>query len=261
MRPSIKTDVSLLNMRVLVITPTTGAIELSDAIESVATQIFDGDIEHLVVVDGAINLRAVDDQLSEKYPVTKMIIPNNVGAEGFYGHRIYAAVSHLIDASIDYVMFLDEDNWYRPDHVQTMVDKASTGDLDFSYALSTMHSADGVYLMDDNFSSLGDWESWDLLSSKSGREEDKYHVDTSCYCFSRKFIERTGYLWHSGFAADRRFFNAVRGDAKYSGTGRRTVCYRLAADKDYERVLEFSRQANQKMFLEYGGSYPWEHVE
>ena len=106
---------------VTVITPSVGSPKLLDAIESVKNQTYK--CKHLVVIDGFEYQQKLWDMKSgeTKYEVDFVVTPENTGMTGgnFYGHRIYAAYPHLINS--DYILFLDEDNWYEPDHVASLI--------------------------------------------------------------------------------------------------------------------------------------------
>ena len=108
-------------MSATVIIPTTGAPEVVDAVKSVLNQTYPTDC--YVIIDGdehidktAALLKQFDGH--DRFHITAL--PVNVGAKGFYGHRIYAAFTHLINT--DYVMWLDQDNWLGDRHVQECVD-------------------------------------------------------------------------------------------------------------------------------------------
>jgi glycosyltransferase involved in cell wall biosynthesis len=101
--------------KAIVITPTTGALELLDAIKSVKEQFLE--VDHLVVVDGKEYSKRTDDLFiyNEKLPagvkadtdrIIRIDLPFNTGGGGFYGHRIMAGIGHLINH--DYVLFLDQ---------------------------------------------------------------------------------------------------------------------------------------------------------
>ena len=85
-------------MSATVIIPTTGSPEVKTAVESVLNQTYP--TECYVVIDGDEHLdktlqilgSAVDDKR-----VHICSLPINVGAKGFYGHRVYAAFTHLIN--------------------------------------------------------------------------------------------------------------------------------------------------------------------
>jgi len=101
-----------MSKRVTVITPTTGSHYLKENRASVAAQTYDN-VEHLIVIDG--------EKFAGKVPATKglnttiMQLPHNTGHSQYNGHRIYGAVPYLVDS--DYVMFLDEDNYIDPAHI------------------------------------------------------------------------------------------------------------------------------------------------
>ena len=236
-------------MKVLVITPSIGSEFLSDAISSVKAQVYSGQIDHLVVVDGS----EYYDRVKELSAGVKiLVLPDNVGADGFYGHRIYAAMSHLIHKSYDYVFFLDEDNWFMPNHVQSCVDTAVAEGYQFSYALRSFYTSEGVFFADDNCGSLGQWKLW---------EHGGHHlVDTNAYCFKREFIEKYGYLWHNGYAADRIFYETVKNGTSHGCTGKRTVAYMLASPDaaKYQEELDFILQNNELAKKKYPDGYPWE---
>ena len=87
-----------------VVISSTGSDTLSDAIGSVLTQTH-RKTTVWVVVDGP-EFADKAKTITDRYPLVKtMVLPENTGAQGFYGHRIYAATSFLINT--DYVLFLD----------------------------------------------------------------------------------------------------------------------------------------------------------
>ena len=93
-----------------VIIPTTGSPTVRNAIESVLNQT-EPTTCYLVCdgkeFSGATKIIA-DDYLGN--PNLKVsYLPINVGANGFYGHRIFASFTPLIDT--DFVGFLVQDCW------------------------------------------------------------------------------------------------------------------------------------------------------
>ena len=95
---------------VVIITPTIGSDHLIDCVTSVQQQTYDN-VKHLVVIDGGHHISKVMPLIGEgnKTNCRVCVLPTNVGANGWYGHRIYAAFSYLVNE--DYICFLDEDNW------------------------------------------------------------------------------------------------------------------------------------------------------
>jgi len=231
---------------VTVVIPTTGSATLEKAIASVKSQMFPN-IRCWVVIDGP-NYVAPTLSITQKFPdIDIMAIPENTGANGFYGHRIYAATSFLINT--DYVLFLDQDNWMTPEHVTTLVDNCERKGLDWSYSLRSIHDKDGNYLLDDNCESLGKWPIY--LS-------DQHHlVDTSCYCVKKEVITRVGGAWYAGWGGDRQFYQTISHYfPKFGTTGRHSLCYRL--DGNVGSVnKEFFENGNVLMSKKYPNGYPW----
>jgi GT2 family glycosyltransferase len=85
-------------MSATVIIPTTGAPEVRNAIESVLKQTYPTTC--YLVCDGSEHQEKVTAIAFDyvKYKNFKIsYLPINVGAKGFYGHRVYAAFTHLVD--------------------------------------------------------------------------------------------------------------------------------------------------------------------
>lgn len=235
---------------VTVITPSIGSSKLVDAIKSVANQTYK--CNHLVVIDGPEYFDVVMKNATSGN--TQFVCtPENTGKTGgnFYGHRIYAAYPHLLNS--DYILFLDEDNWYERDHVESLVSAAEKGNLDFSFSLRKIFTAEGKYLTDDNCESLGKWP---IFMSRSSPHGPQYLIDTSSFCFKREFIQKTCHLWHWGWGGDRHYFYAVRDSAKYDTNGKHTLCYRLDGNPN-SVTKEFFDVGNKTQEAYYGGKYPW----
>jgi len=241
--------------KVLVITPTIGADELLEACVSVAKQTYP-ETYHLVVVDGAdyedktnLVLDKIKD-ITEGYNFFKCVLPFNTGQRGYYGHRIYSGFSHLTD--FEYIIFLDQDNWFEPNHVEEMVRTIQRNNYDWCYGLRKLYSKDGQYICDDNCESLGEWPCLAL-------EKELHHIDTNCYCFTNKFIRGCGSLWDYGYAADQMFYRTVvgrLGSKNFGCSGKYTINYRLDCNKESSRSSVYMI-GNEKMKEKYGGTYPW----
>jgi glycosyltransferase involved in cell wall biosynthesis len=236
---------------VTVITPTVGSPKLKDAIESVANQTYK--CNHLIVCDGP-------EYFDKVYPLAVggaiqfCVTPENtgkVGDQSFYGHRIYAAYPHLINS--DYILFLDEDNWYDPNHVETLIQTMESKNLDFSFSLRKIYSPEGKYITDDNCESLGKWP---IFMSRRSPYGEQFLIDTSSFCFKREFIQKTCHFWHSGWGGDRKYFYAIKEHAKYDTNGKHTLCYRLDGNTN-SVTKEFFETGNKTQDQYYGGKFPW----
>ena len=243
----------IIEKSVVVVTPTVGSAKLADAVESVANQTYKN-LTHLLVIDGAkeyleqFNKNLVH-QDKDNWNLEFMFLPYNTGANGFNGQRIYASIPHLVNA--DYVFFLDEDNWYEPDHVKTLVSKIEEENLDWAYSLRKAYTPDKQYIADDNCESLGKWPIYFT------HNDPQYLIDTSTFAFKRQFIKATCHLWHSGaWGEDRRFFYAIKDKSKWNTTGKHTLCYRV--DNNPNSVNEeFFIKGNAEQLAHYKGQLPW----
>lgn len=241
----------IIERSVTVITPTIGNLKLRDAVESVNKQTYKN-VKHLVVVDGPEHLEATIEHTTIKIENSKQqitVAPENTGANGFNGQRIYASYPHLINS--DYIFFLDEDNWYEPDHVATLVETIEKSNLDWAYSLRKVYTPDKKYIADDNCESLGKWPIY------FSHDNPQYLVDTSSFAFTRKFIQSTCHRWHSGaWGEDRRYFYGIANQSKWDTSGKHTLCYRV--DGNPKSVDgEFFIKGNQQQLEHYKGQYPW----
>lgn len=229
-----------------VVIPTTGAAMLDQAILSVRSQTHK-DTRCWVVIDGpefANAARAITSQ----YPDVKVLqLPENVGGDGYYGHRIYAAVGHLINT--DYICYLDQDNWMDADHVETMIQTIEASGSDWCHSLRKVCDKDGTYLLDDDCESLGKWPAW--------VNEQVFLVDTSCYCIKRDAITKISSVWHGKWGQDRVFLaNMMHHFPKFVCTGKHSLNYRLDGNPG-SVTKDFFVQGNAAMAQRYTCGFPW----
>lgn len=175
--------------KTLVITPTVGTAYLRRCIASVQAQTQWG-VEHLVVVDGPKYASLVQDIVKEfdlKKPIHVMVLPFNTGKGGWNGHRIYASMPFLVD--FENVAFLDEDNWYDPDHIKNLrAAMDQDPQVEWAFSLRKIVDADGNFVMNDNCESLG------TLCHTILAWED-FLVDTSCYLLKTKLAQAAAMQW------------------------------------------------------------------
>jgi len=240
-------------LSILVITPTTGSPELADAVHSVLGQT-NRDVEHLIVVDGTKFSSKVDEVLKNAGIITggkikRIDLPFNTGGGGFYGHRIMAGFGHLIDH--DYVLFLDQDNWFESDHVDSLINIIMNKNLDWAYSLRQIYDKDKKYITADNCESLGRWPAW--------VGENVHLIDTSSYCFNTDFYRQVCHIWDYGWGGDRRFYTILKDHIKhdnYTCTGKYTLNYRLGGN-DGSVQAGFFIDGNKKHAEFYRDSFPW----
>jgi len=231
-------------MKVMVITPTTGQKSLERAMESVKNQtVLTG---HLIVQDGpeAIENAIINKVRYASNPLAKFLsLPENVGADNWYGHRVYAAMPLMVNA--DYILFLDEDNWFEPNHVETMINKIKSKDLMWAYSLRRICNETGEYVCDDDCESLGRYPAF--------YDHTITFVDTNCYCFKREYLVSVAHAFYGQWGADRPFYKAAAsGLPSFGCTGEATVNYRAP-----ERLLGMFKEGNKLMKEAYKEPLPW----
>ena len=236
-------------MSATVIIPTTGAPELKDAIESVLNQSYK-DTTCYVVIDGEENNGKVDKIIESINPrdwdkIKIAYLPINVGAKGFYGHRVYAAFTHLVNT--DYVMYLDQDNWLYQSHVTKCIETIQTRNLDWCYSLRKIHKKDGEFACFDDCESLGKWPTYHGIN----------HIDTNTYFIKTDIATKIASVWHGGWGQDRVFLQAITQHfPKWDCTNEYTVSYRVDGGKGSVGE-EFFINGNAVMNERYDGKFPW----
>ena len=231
---------------VTVITPTTGKNTLNDAIKSVSDQSYKN-IVHLIVVDCEKykkKTKKIIKQYSSKN-IKTMNLPFNTGKDGFNGHRIYAAVSYLVNTK--YIIFLDEDNWFDTNHVKSMVDFLENKNLDWAYSLRKIYQENKVFVANDNCESIGSYRPYSKMP---------YLVDTNCYIFKRLTIIKTTQFWYHPKGVDRYFFEKIsKLFPKFACSGKFTVNYRLTENRP--PFPGFFKKGNTRMLKKYSNKLPW----
>lgn len=232
-------------MKVAVVTPTIGAITLSECIQSVDEQTYEN-LTHYVFLDGDKEYGSrIWHQLEGATKVKTIRLEENVG-KGWYGHRVYAACSFLVNA--DVICYLDEDNWFDKDHVEKLVDKIKQG-YDWAYSLRKIVDKEGNYLCEDNCESLGKWPVF--------FKDDVHHIDTSSFAVKRDVALRVGQAWYGQWGADRQFFNALKQYfPNYACSGEYSLNYRLDGNPN-SVTKQFFDEGNAKMLEKYSGDLPW----
>lgn len=232
---------------ILTIIPTTGAPELRQAVESALPAsdvllVTDSDEGEDKTADVMRGLRTpwVDLEAMKRVDLPTLIylhLPFRVGGGEWAGHRIYAAVPHLVNH--EFVSFLDEDNWYEPTHLPAMLKALEHADVAWSYR--RIHNRDGSYACDDTGESLGPF-----VKGAGGR----LLVDTSCWAFRTEWLRKYCYLWDGAWGQDAAFTGAVRQLAdgaaglghrptRVAATGLHSACYRVGASERSPTVAGF----------------------
>ncbi|NBP01546.1 MAG: glycosyltransferase family 2 protein [Proteobacteria bacterium] len=240
---------------VTVITPTTGGKHLERAIEGVNNQTYKN-IQHLIVVDGEHRIKDAEKIFDKVPPKNGDIIylPYSVGSDGWNGHRVYGSMPYL--AKGEWITYLDDDNWYEPNHIETCLNNVSKNKTGWTFSLRKIVDKDGNYICNDDCESLGKWPS--ILG------DNDYFVDTSCYFMHRNLAISISSVWYRKFRqqgmveVDRAVCQALRHITQnsYTGTSKYTVNYAVG-NTPQSVVGEFFIQGNKKMLQKHNGKLPW----
>ena len=236
---------------VTVVTATTGATYLHDAINSVKNQTYPN-IQHLIFVDGAPEALQICKQYSD---LDVIELPYSVGSNRFNGHRMYGASAFI--AKGEYMCFLDEDNWLEPNHVESLLKVTKTG-VQWAYSLRRIMDKDGKFVCNDDCESLGKWPSY--------LNENDYLVDVGCYFFPKTLALQLSPTWYRKarepgvVEVDRMLIQVLKNsNLTFNTNGEYTLNYRTS-NTPLSVTKEFFIQGNKLTHHKYGGVYPWRKI-
>ena len=234
-------------MKVAVVTPTIGADCLSQCVESVQNQTYEN-LTHYIYLDGEQHydkIYPILGKYSGRRTIKTTALEENVG-KGWYGHRVYAACSYLVNA--DVICYLDEDNWFDENHVEKLIDTIQKGN-DWAFSLRKIYDKDGTFLCEDNCESLGKWPAY--------FNDGVYHIDTSSFAVTHNCATRIGHAWYGQWGADRQFFHNLKHHfPKFDCTGLHSLCYRLDGN-DNSVSKGFFDKGNAVSEQKYPNGFPW----
>ena len=235
--------------RVTVITPTTGAACVFKALESVRAQTLPN-VQHLLVIDGP---RDFPLHMLDAFPQVDVLqLPYAVGKDRFNGHRIYGACTYL--ARGEFIVFLDEDNWFEPHHLESL-DKVVRSGQDWSYSLRTICDDQGLLLCTDDCESLGQWPT--VLGPSD------FLIDVSSFYLPRRLALSISPLWYRRtkqpgvMEVDRAITRYLRSKfPKFDCTYQYSMNYRTG-NTPISVKSNFFLRGNERMLARYQGQLPW----
>lgn len=241
---------------VTVITATTGSKYLKQCIESVQNQTYDN-IQHLIFVDGEEHhdkVKQILETLESTCNIDVIYLPYSVGSDRYNGHRMYGAGFYFCKG--DYVCFLDDDNWFDDDHIESMVyglDRLD--DSSWAYSLRKIVDSEGNFICNDDCESLGDYPS--VLSMLD------YFVDQNCYMFPKTLgLQLTPFFYRKfrepgEIELDRLLVALMRQNKITSFCNKKySVNYR-AGNTQNSVQSDFFIRGNAEMLQRYNNKLPW----
>jgi hypothetical protein len=242
---------------VTVITAAIGHHNLSKCAASVQYQTH-AKTDHWIVVDGPEHEANVRNRLPptlKKRP-TVLTLPHSTGKNNWNGHRIYAASSFLINS--EFIAFLDEDNWYDPDHIGSLMSSIESSKAAWAFSLRKIVDIDGNVVVLDNCESLGGFH-------HAVNSPQNFLVDTSGYLLRREVAVAHAPIWYSPTRApdvrmepDGALCRALlKSHPKFASNRRHTLNYSVGNRPDSVQA-GFFLHGNEVMRQKYPGGLPWE---
>ena len=218
--------------------------ELSNCIASVKAQTYP--VTHYIVCDHSFNHFV---ELRRLYPELKVCFwDGNVGGKDIEGRRLLAASAFLVNEDVTF--FCNDDDWYKPYHVQSIMKKIDEG-YDWSYCLRSIYDKDAQYLFDDDCEALG--ELHDCWQADNHR-----FVDWCMWGMKTENLKMiASVLAQPGWGGDRKFYaTAKQVFPKFTWSGERTFCFRLGGN-EYSVDRGFFEKGNYTMLQKYDNKLPW----
>jgi len=245
-------------MKVSVITATTGGVRLANCIESIRNQTYKN-IEHYVIVDGSDRWKQTSEILNAmEFPNGNnefvIVLPHATGLNRFNGHRIYGGFSFLTNG--DYITWLDDDNEFTPNHIESLVKITQEKQLDWAYSLRQIVDSKGEFICNDDCENLGKYKS--VLND--------HFVDVSCFFVRRELAVNIAPIWYrqarppNGMMEVDRALTAVlmheQNKLKFDSNNDYTVKYRVGST-GISVQTDFFINGNAEMLKRYAGKLPW----
>lgn len=223
---------------VAVVTATVGRDSLRQTIESVKAQTYP--CRHYVFLDG---IKETTFQGEANIPVPGVeycMLPVKTGGNGMMNGGILAASAYLVQE--DLICWLDDDNWFEPNHIQSLID--AKGDKPYAYSLRKLVEPDGQFFDSDDFESLGPYSGF---------------IDLNCYLMDRRLAVQIAPAWYNTtgelMVGDRYVYKLLdQNKIPFGCNGQYTVNYRLNPNRD---LRAWFWDGNIKSRAKYSGDLPW----
>lgn len=227
---------------IAVVTSTIGRPELENAILSVKAQTYP--CRHYVFVDGKVHADKVE-HLEQKYPeVVFTYLPFSTGEGGWTNSYINAMSAFVIKE--DVVCYLDDDNWYEPNHTHVIATAFNQQPIDVAFTYRRhFEQKTKKLLCNDNSESTGFWRFSECAFTHevtfNGHSailkdilHDDFHVDTNCLALSKETAQRFAADWVKHKRNDRYLTNALfKSNLAILSIGKITVNYNCDLIKQF----------------------------
>jgi hypothetical protein len=224
---------------------------LAQALRSIYTQRFAGRVQILVGIDRWEGERATLEALVAECPshmaVTKVDLGYSTSRRngGLYPSSYGGALKTILSfaANSRHVAYLDDDNWYEPDHLATLL--AAVQGKAWAFALRNfIERGSGDLLCPDTWESVGP-DRGVYAKAQGG------FVDTNCYVIDTQkcadvFPEWAMTRFAGGTGGDRQILARLR-SRPWGATGAHTVNYRQSLAGQHPYLLWHFQQAGVEL--------------
>lgn len=213
----------------------------AQALRSVYAQRFTGRIQVMVGIDRWEGERATLDELIAERPGNVSVTVLDLGYStsqrngGVYASRYGGALKTILSyaANSRYVTYLDDDNWYAPEHLATMLAAIAGKD----WAFSLRHYVDaktGDLLCPDTWASVGPGRG--VFAQAQGG-----FVDTNCFLIDKiachdVFPEWAMPRFKGGTGGDRQILQRLL-QRPHGSNGAHTLFYRESLTRQHPYLL------------------------
>ena len=217
--------------------------ELKKCAESIANQTYP--CEHYILCDGDW----IQYDMINSYFVDASVCfwDAKIGGNGYAGQRWLAAAPQLITEDVTF--FCNDDDWYSPDHVKSIMDKIDEG-YDWAYSLRSVHDKEGNFLFDDNCEALGELhDTWNIPGHR--------FVDWCMWGMKTEYLKQLAILLNRPDpTVDRQFYQAAtRIVPKFASTNKHTFHFRMGGSCGVQP--EFFIEGNKRILEKFDGKLPW----
>ncbi len=202
------------------------------AVRSVYAQRFPGRVHVLVGVDKPDGDAALLEQIRAECPLQHMLTIVNLGYStsarngGLYPGACGGALRTILSyaANSRAVAYLDDDNWFGPDHLRTLRDALEGHDYAFSLRWFVERETAQPLCVDD----------WESVGPGAGAYRERFggFIDPSSLMVDKLKCDEALRWWcfplpedASGMSEDRNIFNHLRTRQRGRGTGLATSFY------------------------------------
>jgi hypothetical protein len=217
-----------------VVMPTVLRPSVEKAVESVYAQDLDGPIHLLIGVDGGPGKRDVLFDLAEKRPdrVFVTVVDPGFSTSVRHGGLIAARDGGALRSVLSYlahsrhIAYLDDDNYWAPDHLSTL-----------ERAIEGKHWAFSLrWFLDPRTAEPLCVDEWESVGPGRGYFVKRFggFVDPNCLMVDKMACEPMFRAWchplkgdAKGMSADRNIFHYLKERSTYGATGKATVYYKM----------------------------------